>query len=168
MKYFITYADSSFVEAKERILQEAERSHVFDDIIAYSPENLSPQLRTSSLMKIRRGGGLWSWKPDVILSTMNQCEDGDIIVYADAGCTIEKSKEWQKYFDILSGKCDIIALRIFQKNIQWTRKEIIDHFHFDNKRWLNNFQFQATIFFEKFTFYSFVRNRMARYYAFPS
>lgn len=144
MKYFITYGDALFEDTKRRIIKEAKNANVFNSIIDYSHSDLSSELKASSLMKIRRGGGLWSWKPDVILSTMAKCDDGDIIVYADAGCTIEKSKEWQRYFNILNSSYDIIASRIFQKNEQWTRKEIIDHFNLNNSSWLTNYQFQAT------------------------
>lgn len=155
MKYFIVYGDASFIEAKKRIVGEAQNTHLFDSIIAYSSDNLSPQLLASVLMNIKRGGGLWCWKPDIILSTMSHCVDGDIIVYADAGCTIEKSNEWQKFFDVLSDKYEIIASRIYQKNIQWTRREIIRHFDLEDLSWSNDYQFQATVILLKVT--SFTR-----------
>lgn len=32
-----------------------------------------------------RGLGFWGWKPYIILRTMTRCQDGDVVIYADAG-----------------------------------------------------------------------------------
>lgn len=151
MKVFITYGDSGYKLAKSRITNEADNTGQFQHIYAYGREDLSPELLASDVIKIKRGGGLWSWKPDVILSAMEKCNDGDIIVYCDAGCTIYRSKEWNKYWEKLS-TCDIIAQRIFQRSYKWTRREIVDYFAFNHRGWLNCFQYQATPIFKNTPF----------------
>ena len=106
--------------------------------------DLSSDLLAVKVINRKRGGGLWSWKPDIILSTMESHEDGDIIVYCDAGCTIYPSPEWKKMWRKLEAH-DIIAQRIFQRTENWTRKEIIDYFQSNGTSWLKCFQYQATV-----------------------
>lgn len=141
---FITYGDKGYEAAKEKIVSEAKATGEFSDIYVYGKEDLSGELLTSEVIKVKRGGGLWSWKPDVILSTMLKHKKGDAIVYCDAGCSIYPSKEWKKIWRKLE-KNDIIAQRIFQRTDKWTRKEIIDYFPDNEKQWLTMCQYQATI-----------------------
>lgn len=150
-RIFITYGDKDYEIAKVKIIEEAKRTKEFQSIISYGREDLSQELLTSEIIKIERGGGLWSWKPDVILSTMEKCSDGDIIVYCDAGCTVYPAKEWNEYWKKLSC-CDIIAQRIFQRSYKWTRKDIIDYFVDNHKGWLKCFQYQATPIFKNTQF----------------
>ena len=144
MRWFITYGDDKFRAAKDKIIEEAISTGQFDNFLAYGKENLSSELLSSNLIKIPRGGGLWSWKPDVIWSTMQQAKEGDIIVYCDSGCTVQKSKEWARYWKLLETH-DIIAQRILKRTDKWTRKEIIDHFSEIEYRWTSCYQYQATV-----------------------
>lgn len=146
-KVFITYGDAGYEEAKAKIVRQAKETGEFDEIYSYGRENLSEELLSSAVIKIKRGGGLWSWKPDLILSTMERCQDGDIIVYCDAGCTLYASKEWKLYWQKL-GCHDILAQRIFQRTIHWTRKELLDMFASNGENWPMCFQYQATPMFK--------------------
>jgi len=150
-KYFITYGDEKYEKSKLRIVKQAESLNLFDKIIAYNPTVLTQRTKESSIMRISRGGGLWIWKPDIIYQTLETMSDGDYLFYCDAGCTLQKSKEWNKYFSILSDY-DICALKIFNKNINWTRKEIIDFFCKCNGNWLHKRQCCATIIIIKSDF----------------
>lgn len=144
---FITYGDSGYEAAKVRICEEAKATREFDEIISYGREDLSEELLQSDIINIKRGGGLWSWKPDVILTTMEKFQDGDAIVYCDAGCTLYPSKEWNEYWKKLEHH-DIIAQRIYQRTDHWTRKETLDFFKTNGKKWLRCFQYQATPIFK--------------------
>lgn len=144
-KVLITYGDSAFEESKKRICREAMQTSVFDSIIPYGPQDITKELQESKVFSVKRGGGLWSWKPDIILKTMNKLNDGDLLFYCDAGCTLQKSKEWTDvYFRDLQ-QFDIRAIKIYQRNKKWIRKEIIDYFNNNPENWLNQFQVCATI-----------------------
>lgn len=144
-KILITYGDKKFEMSKKRFIQQAHSIDVFDKIIAYSEDDLSDELKKSEIIKEKRGGGLWSWKPDVILTTLNNMSDGDILVYCDTGCSLYRSTEWEKIWSILAD-ADMIAQRIYQKNEHWTRRNIIDSFNSSNrKNWEKCYQYQATI-----------------------
>lgn len=144
---FITYGDSGYEAAKAKICEEARATGEFDEIISYGRNDLSEELLQSDIINIKRGGGLWSWKPDIILTTMEKSHDGDFIVYCDAGCSLYPSKEWKEYWKKLEHH-DIIAQRIYQRTDHWTRKEALDFFKTNGKKWLRCFQYQATPIFK--------------------
>lgn len=144
-KVLITYGDCKFEMAKKRFIQQADAIKVFDKIIAYSEGDLSAELRHSDVFKEKRGGGLWSWKPDIILATLNKMDDDDILVYCDAGCSLYPCNEWGKIWSILN-QYDILAQRIYQRTDKWTRKNILQYFEQSNaKNWEKCYQFLATV-----------------------
>lgn len=144
-KVLITYGDHKFEMAKNRFIQQADALKVFDKVIAYSEDELSEELCNSEVFKEKRGGGLWSWKPDVILTTLSNMEDGDILVYCDAGCSLYASKEWLRIWNELK-QYELIAQRIYQRTDQWTRKNILQYFKSSNlHNWEKSFQFLATV-----------------------
>lgn len=144
MKFFITYGDSKFQKAKDKILREAAETGVFDTIIGHDSKSVSSELSQSAIFRIERGGGLWSWKPDIIWQTIQLGSDGDFIVYCDAGCTLSSTREWNWYWEKLKNY-DIIAQKIFQRTDKWTRKELLDFFEGNGSEWKKCFQYQATI-----------------------
>lgn len=150
-KYLITYGDEKFRAAKERFVNAARNLDVFDDVIAYSANDVTKELAASIVFQEKRGGGLWSWKPDVILTAMSKMQDGDILVYCDAGCSLQKCKEWSRMWNILSSY-DMCAQRILQRTDMWTRKSVLDFFRCANgENWERQYQFCATVVFLKVT-----------------
>lgn len=145
MKYFITYGDEKFKAAKERLVVDAKATGEFDRIFAYGLSDLSEDLLSSDIINVPRGGGLWSWKPDIIWQTMQNANNGDIIVYCDAGCTIQKTVEWKWYWRKLEHH-DIIAQRLLTRNDLVTRKELIEKYiGINGLRWPFCYQYLATV-----------------------
>jgi len=148
-RHFVTYGDAAFAAAKTRIANEASATGEFDEVIAYGPEDVSPDVRQGPLWNEKRGGGYWTWKPDIILQSLNRAEDNDIVVYVDSGCEVGGGGEWKKYWRILQTK-ELIVQGIYQVNRNWTRQSAIDFFNDIQKEWLNRCQFlSGIIFFRK-------------------
>lgn len=101
MKLFIAYADAALAYSLKRIGRQARRLKVFDEVILYTPADLSEELKAHPLMQYSRGGGYWLWKPWLIQKTLREHAPGDIVVYADAGSTLRKSPEWKKLFEMM-------------------------------------------------------------------
>ena len=98
---FISYGDENFKESLIRIKRQAKKLDCFDRIITYHPKDLPLQVKSSPLMAFRRGGGYWVWKPYIIYKTLMDCQEGDIVVYVDSGCTLRKGAGWNEYFELL-------------------------------------------------------------------
>lgn len=98
---FISYADENMAFSLKRIGKQAKRLRFFDEIILWTPKMLPKYVLDSPLMKYNRGGGYWAWKPIIIRETLQQFDEGTIVVYCDAGCTLNKSSEWKSFFEKL-------------------------------------------------------------------
>lgn len=98
--YFITFGAGSdnYYEAGERLKKQAEDINLFDKIIFYTDENLKADeefwnKHHDFIEKNKRGYGYWIWKPYIIRKTMNEMNDGDILLYLDCGCEIDSNKK---------------------------------------------------------------------------
>jgi len=87
-KHFITYGDGIFTQQSKRIKKEASNSGLFDTSYSYSREDTGPlYLKHKKFIDEHpTGSGYWIWKPWIILQTLLKINEGEIVVYADAGC----------------------------------------------------------------------------------
>lgn len=99
-KIFITYADQKFELSKKQLLKEAKALGIFDKIIGYGPDDLPAYIKASPLMAYKRGGGYWGWKPWVIWNSLQKFPDA-VIVYADSGCILHDTQEWDEWFTLM-------------------------------------------------------------------
>lgn len=99
---FISYGDAKFAKSLKRIGQEAKRLNRFDEVILYTPQDLPDSIKASPLFCFDKGGGYWLWKAYLICKTLSICQEGDIVYYVDAGCTLQgESLEWKRYDELL-------------------------------------------------------------------
>lgn len=99
---FISYGDDRFKVSLDRIIRQARHSGLFDKVVKYTPKDLPSYVRSSPLFSQSKGGGCWCWKPYVISNALANCNEGDVVYYADAGCTIiSDSPEWDKFKQLL-------------------------------------------------------------------
>ena len=90
MLVFLTFASSNM--SYKRIKNEAIESKLFDKVIAYDEHDLPEDFQ--QIMKNRiseygmKGYAYWSWKPYIIKQTLEEMNDGDILLYMDAGSTL--------------------------------------------------------------------------------
>ena len=143
MRIFTTFTSTGYEAARDRIVEEVKATGYFDTIQTYSEKELTPELQASPTFQIKKGLGHYSWKPDIIWQTLNKVNDGDIVVYLDAGCSVYDSKEWVEFFDYLKAN-DILAFKLHQRNYQWTRNNVFEHFSSIIKsNWRESFQMGA-------------------------
>ncbi|MBR4351627.1 MAG: hypothetical protein IKQ01_01000 [Bacteroidales bacterium] len=100
-KIFIAYADAALAYSLKRIGRQARRLQIFDEVILYTPADLSEEIKAHPLMQYSRGGGYWIWKPWLIQKTLRDHTPGDVVAYADAGSTLRKSTEWERLFGLM-------------------------------------------------------------------
>jgi hypothetical protein len=77
-----------------------------------------------------RGYGFWLWKPYLIQRTLNEYSENDIIIYADAGCTInhkgmEKLYEYKKKLEENTFGMIVFELKDLPE-IQFTKSIVLD------------------------------------------
>ena len=138
--HFISYGNHVFKKSLQRIKYEAEITKWFDYVNTFSPIDLNIDFtkKFNLLLNQRRGGGYWIWKVQIIKQYLKKVKENDILVYLDAGCTINiKGEKWfKKYITLLNeneNKYGIISFQMephLEKTL--TIEEIFDYFDVKN------------------------------------
>lgn len=171
-KVFIAYADEALAYSLKRIGRQARRLKIFDEVILYTPADLSDELRAHPLMQHRRGGGYWLWKPWLIEKTLREHAPGDIVVYVDAGSTLRKSPEWDRLFGLME-QYDTLCFQYEEtvpefarwgsastKIKYWTKKSLLNYLdqYFQDTAYRENCKIMGGLLFMKNPDNSLLRN----------
>lgn len=105
-KYFVSFADKRLSRSLSRITYQAEQLAFFDKCLSFDEDCLSAEFLSvfkDKLITGSRGFGYWCWKPEVIKRILDQIDEGDAVIYVDAGCHINKAGKWRlrEYFELL-------------------------------------------------------------------
>lgn len=137
MIYFVTFGSYNYTKQVERIKQEAAASGFFDVICPFYPRDLSPDFRQKHGAFLHgRGYGFWIWKPQCILQTLDSMKQGDILVYADSGCTINPhgKARFAEYIQMVQDHpSGIVTFQMPEhSDVQFTKREVFDRLGFDH------------------------------------
>lgn len=117
---FISYANEAMAYSLKRIGRQARRLGIFDEVILYTPEDVPDYVRRSPLFSCPRGAGYWCWKPALIHETLQRNEEGTVVVYVDAGCTLRKSPQWTEYLSKMD-RYDTLCFQYADSQPQWKK-----------------------------------------------
>lgn len=106
MNRFLSFADSRMSAALERLGRQAEALDFFDEITLFTEHDLSAEFTSRMgryLTPSCRGFGYWSWKPWAIHHVLQEMEEGDRLLYLDAGCHINANgtERFREYVNML-------------------------------------------------------------------
>lgn len=154
--YFLTYGNENYKMSRQRIKSEADSLNIFDktlietDVNILNDSDFKKTLEDEYFKKTfeaERGGGYWIWKPYIINKHLSNMNDGDILVYADAGCTISnKSKDnFNKIFsELKNGKYYMVLNDNKLPEKIWTKGDVLSyHSVYDNDKILNSGQYEG-------------------------
>ena len=116
----ISYANEAMAYSLRRIGRQARRLNLFDEVILYTPADVPSYVKESALFSCARGAGYWCWKPALIYETLQRQEEGTVVVYVDAGCTLRKSPEWNGYLKQMESY-DTLCFQYAESQPQWER-----------------------------------------------
>ena len=154
MFHLINFADDKFKSAQKFNSKTAKKFKIFDTITEYKPENIDNAFKTKNkhIFIFERGFGLFLWKPYFISKRLNEIDNGDILMYCDAGAHfINTPKYLLELFT--NSKQDIIPfeLELFEK--EWTKRDAFYYMSCDMDPYYNTYQRLATfILFKKTAF----------------
>jgi hypothetical protein len=151
MNYLLSFADSrlggNLRNPRERLRRQAEAMGFFGDRIRiWTEADLDSDFREkmkSHLVHGSRGYGYWCWKPQIVLQLLREMDEGDILLYVDAGCHLNPGgiKRLKEYFE-LAEKYGIVAFQSrqiddalrndfsthFLPDGEWCKGDILDYF----------------------------------------
>ena len=154
---FLTFGNEKYYNSLNRIKEEALSFNIFNKILIYNDLNLKNdfpdfwQKHNNFIINNSRGYGYWIWKSYLTLKTLETMNDNDILVYADAGCTLNKEgiNRLTEYFEIVkNNECGNISFQM-NNNLEktWTKMDIFNYFNVKEvDEYFNSGQLIATIF----------------------
>jgi hypothetical protein len=139
-KSFITFAADTprYPQLTKRVkivCEQAKSLNYFDKIIGYTDQDLKQDKEYwnkcgNFIESNPRGYGFYLWKPYVVKRTMDEMNDNDILIYIDAGCTINPyaKKRLEEYVDIVrKSKHGIISFQMTHSSHKYTKKAVFDY-----------------------------------------
>ncbi|MEI8339728.1 MAG: hypothetical protein WCF94_03625 [bacterium] len=153
-KVFITFGGptKNYHEAVIRICRQAKSFDLFDEIIGYTEKDLVSftdfwNRHKDFINNNPRGYGYWLWKPFLVLKNLEKLSDGDILIYADAGCELNiKGKEKLKKLLLPDKDFVVKANRANSNSNSYTKMDAIKYFDIDfNSNVLKQGQMEGSV-----------------------
>lgn len=143
--YFITYGDQKYSISKRHLIGLAKHSKFFDHSISFGPKDIdkSFKIQFDKVLSQERGGGFWLWKYYFINKLINEISENDLIVYCDAGASLNfyAKKRFDEYIEIINdsayGNFRIECEPHFIEK-EWTSKQIFDYFQINQESEIGN------------------------------
>lgn len=138
MIILINYADNAFTAARNYNTKQAYKKGKVDKVIEFGPDDIDTDFREKHIriLNCSIGGGLWLWKPYIILKTLNSTSKGDFIIYTDAGSFLIDNV--RKLINVMDrDKIDIMLFELPLCSRQFTKKEtfaIMDYSNYDENQ----------------------------------
>ena len=135
--HFLSFANRRCGGSLVRICREARALGRFASIQAANERSLGADYwarHADTVRKHRRGFGLYTWKPHVIRQALEAVPEGDMLVYADAGCSLnpEGLSRLEEYFDLAaSHPAELLAFSLTGKVGEWTKRAALTAFAAD-------------------------------------
>ena len=148
---FITFGSHGrFIDAGNRLIQQANNMTVFDETILYTGEYLKNDVgfwerHGDFINNNHKGYGYWLWKPYLIQQTMNQMNNGDILLYLDCGCEMVVTERTALLNDIellkKSNKCISGTTTCIER--EWNKMDLLVALDMNCDTYLNTAQRQG-------------------------
>lgn len=132
----LSFADSHMSATLQRIGHEAEASGFFSEVRLRTEHDFDEDYWNRNkdwYCHNKRGFGYWLWKPYLIYKELRSLSNNDILVYLDAGCSINKQGEVRfKEYVSLAQNADlgIVAFSIPGLISQYCKGDLLDYFGF--------------------------------------
>jgi len=145
--YFLCFADEKY--DLTRIHKEARDLNIFDEIWCWDEHDLDANWIEKHYEFIRnnpRGFGYWIWKSQCVLQALNKMDDGDVLVYADAGCVLcsEGVPRLKMYIDAARHHpSNMLSFALEYPESQWTKMDLFKTLDYTG---FNDRQLMATTF----------------------
>ena len=112
LTHFLSFASKNFNSSLIRIRNEIEATKMIDCLHVYTEEDLMNiiefwEKHKNFVLSNRRGYGYWLWKPFLILKTLDEMNDEDVLIYADAGCKllVDNESQFKNLINLAKNDC---------------------------------------------------------------
>lgn len=148
-KIFFSLVSENFRPVLLRIGEEAKQSEFFDEVRLFTEKDFEVEYWDRYKDYYKEKFGFWIWKPYWIYKQLQTLEDGDVLVYLDAGCEInQRGKErFDEYISMVKkSKLGILGFYTGTTERCFCKGDLLDFFSVrDNKEITDTPQIMATM-----------------------
>ncbi len=152
MKYFATFAsdDEKYQNALERLVKQAHEFEIFTIVRGYTIHDLDDTFwkrHRHFIMRNQKGFGYWIWKPFLILKTLTEMKDDDVLLYTDVGCElhVDFKSDLDRYYDIVE-KVPMLCTISQGLEVEYSKKKVLQFLNVDHdEKILYSKQYQAGV-----------------------
>ena len=126
--HFLSFADRRYAGSRARIGAEARGLDRFATVAAVDERFLPAdywRAHAATVRRHRRGFGLFTWKPHLIGRRLGELPAGDLLVYADAGCSLNREgrDRLDDYLALAAGHASgTLAFSLAGRVGEWTKR----------------------------------------------
>ena len=130
----VSFANSEHARSLARLRLQATRIGLFTSFSGLVETDLDEEFRSlaqDNLQSGTRGFGFWAWKPQVIIQEMLRANDGDIVLYLDAGSHLNAKglSRMKEYLEICKeSQSGILAFQLSEPEEKYTKEDVFFHF----------------------------------------
>jgi len=130
----INYADENYAEARKLNTKTAYKKGRVNEVIEYSFQDLDQEFveKNRNIFVHKRGAGCMIWKPYIVLKTLEKMEDGDYLIYCDAGASYMKNIRIMIKFAKKVNQ-DILFFGPHGTAKEWTKRDVFIALDCDNQ-----------------------------------
>lgn len=138
----VNYADEKYQDTQEICSRTGKIIGRFDEVISYTPNDIDSDFKSKykNILKVKRGGGLWLWKPYVIKKALGKLNDGDYLFYCDSGAFFVRSIK--PIIQTMDQDIWVTNLPLIEH--QWTKPSCITYLELDMPEYTETNQIQAS------------------------
>ena len=140
--WLASYADAKYYLSAFRLCRSA-RGRGVDRFRLWTPRDLPADFRRGreSTLRQKRGAGYWLWKPFIILETMREAAESDVVIYSDAG--VEIGGDLSPLIEIASRKGIVLFSNGPYLQKEWTKRDAFVLLDADTPRYWDAGQLSA-------------------------
>lgn len=130
--HLVSFANRRYAGSLARLRGEAAALGRFASVHTLDERALDPDYLRQHAETIRRhprGYGLWTWKPHVIARSLDVLPDGDMLLYCDAGCSLnaEGRDRLEEYLALAAGHpAGVLAFGLNGTVGEWTKRHTLE------------------------------------------
>lgn len=137
--HLVSFGSAKFEKTLDRLKNEALNSGFFDNVITYKENDIPGFINYHSyfIENNPKGFGYWICKSYATFKALNSIEEGDILVYLDAGCSLNSlgRERFDEYIEMcINSPFKNLSFQYEKyKEIQYTKEELFQYLDIEDK-----------------------------------
>jgi hypothetical protein len=140
----VSFANKYYLDSRQSLISLVDQMNLVE-VIAYVENDLDLDFREKykNVLSFKRGYGYWIWKPYLILKTLLESNENDIILYLDS-----TDVPSEIFFDFVFNhfkKNDLLLVKQHYLHDQWTKRDCFKLMDCDDDKYHNQIQLEAGV-----------------------